>query len=148
RLYAIDGRGMNAPGGPFLPGWPISIVSTKFLPMVAQGLPGSPGMADLNGDKIPEVFASGLASTLKVYDAKGKPFGLPLQNQAAKYGAKTDAKNPVEFMMVSNPAVGDLDDDGTVDFVEGGAGADVALAFAAGSMRHDFEHHMGAWDSK
>ncbi|HZS36479.1 MAG TPA: FG-GAP-like repeat-containing protein [Polyangia bacterium] len=148
RMYAIDGHGAKAAGGPFLPGWPISVVSTRFLPVVAQGLPNSPAMGDTNGDKIPEILQSGLASTLRVYDAHGKPSGPALANNSSKYGAKSNAKNMVEFMMVSNPAVGDLDDDGTLDLLEGGAGSDVALAFATGGQRHDFEHHMGAWDSK
>jgi MYXO-CTERM domain-containing protein len=148
RLYAVDGRGSNAPGGPFLPGWPIAVASTRFLPMVAQGLPNSPAMADLNHDGVPEIMESGLASTLKVYDASGRNFGHPLINNSAQYGKKSNAKNQVEIMMVSNPAVGDLDDDGTPDLLEGCAGADVALAFASSGQRKDFEHHMAAWDSK
>jgi MYXO-CTERM domain-containing protein len=148
RLYIVDGRGTKAPGGAFLPGWPISVVSTRFLPVVAQGLPNSPAIADLDGDKVPEVLESGLASTLKMYNAQGKPYGVFLGNNSTKYGAKTDAHNMIEFMMVANPAVADLDDDGTLDLLEGGAGSDVALAFASDASRHDFEHHMGAWDSK
>jgi hypothetical protein len=40
-----------------------------------------------------------------------------------------------------------VDDDGVVDIVEGAAGTDAALSFAAGGKRRDFEHHMGVWDS-
>jgi MYXO-CTERM domain-containing protein len=148
RIYAIDGRGMSAPGGPFLPGWPASVVSTRFLPVVAQGIPITPAMADLNGDKVPEVIVSGLATVLKAYDATGKTLGAPVANTKEKYGANSNARNPVEFTFVSYPAVADLDNDGTPDFVEGTAGTDAALAFASGATRHDFEHHMSAWDSK
>src|SRR5581483_5900446 len=148
RIYAVDGRGMNAPGGPFLPGWPASVVSTRFLPVVAQGIPITPAMADIDGDKRPEVIVSGLATVLKAYDATGKTLGAPVANTKEKYGANANAKNPVEFTFVSYPAVGDLDSDGTPDFVEGTAGTDAALAFASGASRHDFEHHMSAWDSK
>lgn len=148
RLYAISGHGMMHAGGPFLPGWPVSIVSTRFLPVVAQGIPISPAMADLNGDKVPEVIVSGLASVPKVFDAHGKPFGPAMANNKEKYGKKSDAQNAVEFTFVSYPAVGDLDNDGTIDLVEGTAGTDAALAFANGGTRHDFEHHLSAWDSK
>ena len=65
----MSGKGNN--GGPFLPGWPVTVVSTRFLPVVAQGIPISPAMADLDGDKVPEVIISGLASVLKVFDSHG-----------------------------------------------------------------------------
>ncbi len=146
RLYAVSGKGMN--GGPFLPGWPVTVVSTRFLPVVAQGVPISPAMVDLDGDKVPEVIISGLASVPKVFDSHGKPFGPSMVNQKEKYGPKSNARNPVEFTFVSYPAVADLDDDGTPDLIEGCAGTDAALAFASGGSRHDFEHHVGAWDTK
>ena len=57
----------------------------------------------------------------------GKPFGPALVNQKEKYGAKSNARNPIEFMMVASPSVGDLDNDGTPDLVEGGAGSDALL---------------------
>lgn len=148
RLYAVDGRGLAAPGGPFLPGWPVSIVSTRFLPVVAQGVPIAAAMADVDKDGTPEVIISGLASVPKIFDAAGKPFGPALVNQRERYGEAANALNSVLFTFVSYPSAGDLDDDGEVDIVEGAAGTDAALAFAAGGLRRDFEHHMGAWDAK
>ncbi len=143
RLYAVDGK-----SGAFLPGWPVSVVSNHILPVVGKGVPCAPAMADVDGDGVPEVLVSGIGSVLRVYDARGKPFGMALVNVKDKYGSKANARNPVEFMMVASPAVGDLDNDGTPDFVEGGAGSDALLAFATGGQRHDFEHHVGAWDGK
>jgi MYXO-CTERM domain-containing protein len=143
RLYAIDGK-----TGQFLPGWPLSVVSNHILPVVGKGVPCAPAMADVDGDGVPEVMVSGIGSVLHVYDAKGKPFGPALVNVKDKYGDKSNARNPIEFMMVGSPAVGDLDNDGTPDLVEGGAGSDALLAFATGGQRHDFEHHVGVWDGK
>jgi hypothetical protein len=143
RLYAVDGK-----SGAFLSGWPLSLVSNHILPVVGKGVPCAPAMVDINGDGVPEVMVSGIGSVLRVYDAKGKPFGAPLVNQKEKYGSKSNARNPIEFMMVASPAVGDLDNDGTPDLIEGGAGSDALLAFATGGQRHDFEHHVGAWDGK
>jgi hypothetical protein len=106
-------------------------------------------MADLDGDGAPEVLVSGIGSVLNVFDAHGKKFGPPLVNQRAKYGSKSDATNDTDLMVVASPAVGDLDNDGTPDLIEGGAGQDFVLAFAqGGSARRDFEHHVAAWDSK
>ena len=147
RLYAVDGRGTTAPNGPFLPGWPVSVVSTRFLPVVAQGLPVSPALVDLDGDKIPEIVMSGIAATLKLYDVSGKNFRT-FPNNKDRYGKKSPAENPTEATFAAPPAVGDLDDDGTPDVVQGALGSDALLAFASGATRKDFEHHIAAWDMK
>jgi hypothetical protein len=118
------------------------------LPVVGKGLPNSPILADLDGDGVPEVLASGIGGALRAFTAAGKPFGPALANKRERYGARSDAKNATDFTMVASPAAGDLDDDGTVDLVEGGAGIDALLAFASGGTRHDFEHHVLAWDSR
>ena len=143
RLYAVDGK-----TGAFLPGWPVTLVSNHILPVVGKGVPCAPAMADIDGDGVPEVLVSGIGSVLHVFDAKGMKFGPPLVNQKAKYGANSDARNDSEVTVVASPSVGDLDNDGTPDLVEGGAGQDFVLAFATGSSRHDFEHHVAAWDAK
>jgi len=143
RVYAVDGA-----TGAFLPGWPLQVVSNHILPVVGKGVPCAPAMADVDGNGVPEVLVSGIGSVLHVFDAHGKAFGPALVNQKEKYGAKSNARNPIEFMMVASPSVGDLDNDGTPDLVEGGAGSDALLAFATGGQRHDFEHHVGVWDGK
>jgi hypothetical protein len=147
RLYVVDGRGTTASGGPFLPGWPVAVVSTRFLPVVAQGLPVSPAIVDIDGDGVPEILMSGIAATLKVYDKTGKPFRT-FPNAKDRYGAKSPAQNPLEASFAASPAVGDLDDDGTPDVVQGQLGSDALLAFASGGTRRDFEHHVAAWDMK
>ena len=40
-VYLIDGRGTNAPGGPYLPHWPVTITSFNLFPLVADGVPNS-----------------------------------------------------------------------------------------------------------
>src|SRR5262249_23135463 len=140
---ALDGK-----SGAFLPGWPIPIVSNHILPVVGKGVPCATAMADVDGDGVPEVLVSGIGSLLHVFDAKGKPFGPALANQKGKDGAKSTARNDATLAVVASPAVGDLDNDGTPDLIEGGAGQDFVLAFASGSSRHDFEHHVAAWDGK
>jgi hypothetical protein len=149
RVYAIDGRGNNTPGGnAFLPGFPIDIVSTRILPVVGQGSPISPVLADVDADGVPEIIINGITSVPKVYNSKGKSVGRPMVNQKQNFGELSDALNPVIFTFVSYPAIADLDDDGVPDIVEGAAGTDAALSFASGGKRRDFEHHVGAWDSR
>ena len=122
RVYAVDGA-----TGAFLPGWPLQVVSNHILPVVGKGVPCAPAMADVDGNGVPEVLVSGIGSVLHVFDAHGKAFGPALVNQKEKYGARSNARNPIEFMMVASPSVGDLDNDGTPDLVEGGAGSDALL---------------------
>lgn len=143
RLYAVDGKTAS-----YLPGWPLMMVSNHILPVVGKGVPCAPAMVDIDGNGVPEVLVSGIGSVLRVFDKTGKPFGPALVNQKEKYGSRSNARNPIEFMMVASPAVGDLDNDGKPDLVEGGAGSDALLAFATGGQRHDFEHHVGAWDAR
>ena len=138
RVFAVSGK-----TGAFLPGWPVSMVSNHILPVVGKGVPCSPAMVDIDGDGMPEMLMSGIGSVLHVFDAK---------RQAVRPGARQPAREvrrQVERQerlrpdaCVASPAVGDLDNDGTPDLVEGGAGADFVLAFASGSSRHDFEHHV------
>jgi hypothetical protein len=49
RLYAVAADGARAPGGPFLPGWPvkIGIFDSGLLPDVGEGINGSPVVAPL-----------------------------------------------------------------------------------------------------
>jgi hypothetical protein len=150
RLYIVDGRGMNAPGGPFLKGWPIDVVSNRVLPVVGEGLPNAPAIADFDGDKVPEIMISGIASNLRIYGVDGKQFKgarIP-DNQVEKYGANSKAQDAVSIVLISNGSLGDLDDDGSIDVVHGTAGSDAALAFATGGQRRDFEMHTSAWDAK
>src|SRR5207253_6311916 len=124
RLYAIDGA-----SGKIVPGWPAAVVSNYILPMVGSGVPNAPAMADLDGDKVPEILVGGIASGLRIYDKDGKK-GRTFPNNAASYGSGSDAKNGVSIVLIANPAIGDLDDDGVLDVVQPTGGGDAAVAFA------------------
>ena len=143
RLYAISGK-----TGQFLPGWPIAIVSNYVLPVVGSGIPNAPAMADLNGDGIPEIVVAGIGGAIKAYDAKGNTFGRIFPNARNSYGAKSNLTDATTFAVISNPAFGDIDDDGVVDLLYGLGGDEVLLAMATGGMRRDFQFGLGAWDTK
>ena len=143
RLYAIDGASAQ-----YLPGWPISVVTNYVLPLVGSGMPNAPAMADLDGDKIPEIVVGGIAGGARTYNSKGKQFGRIYPNSSNSYGPMSDAKNAVSIVLMASPAIGDLDDDGVLDVVQPTGGGDAAAAFASGGIRRDFEHHVAAWDTK
>jgi hypothetical protein len=134
--YLVDGRGMNAPGGPYLPHWPISMVSLHIFPVVAEGTDSSPAIADFTGSGHPEVlfqgngappfilpadpgeqhFPSDPPNRLPVYDTDaGRQVGL---DPTSLFGPGTKAFYPdTMFPLFSHPSVGDLDQDGVPDII-------------------------------
>jgi hypothetical protein len=143
RLYAISGK-----TGQFLPGFPIHVVSTYVLPVVGSGLPNAPALADLDGDKIPEIVVAGIGGAIRAYDHTGKSFGAAYPNARDHFGAMSKSTADTVFVVVSNPSFGDIDDDGVTDLFYGLGADSVLLAMATGGMRKDFEFGLGAWDTK
>ncbi len=125
--FIVDGRGMNAPGGPYLPHWPISMVSLHIFPVVAEGTDSSPAIADFTGSGQPEVlfqgngappfilpgdpgeqhFPSDPPNRLPVYESDaGRQVGL---DPTSLFGPGTKAFFPdTMFPLFSHPSVGDL----------------------------------------
>jgi hypothetical protein len=172
-MFAIDGRGMAAPGGtPYLPNWPITRTSVKLFPVVAKGLNASPAIADFDGDGKPDVVIQGnLAPPLVVKADPGKqasftadpPNQLPGWKDPATgsssagfaptsvFGDKSLAHSPDTMLPVfSQPAVGDMDQDGVPDFVTSGASLSLAGALAGGGKKPSQEPQMllAAWSGK
>ncbi len=148
RMYAVDGRGSTAPGGPFLPGFPVPVVSTNVLPVVGEGLSNAPALADVDKDGSLDIVVGGVGSIPTIFSSSGKPIGPALVNRRAKYGEKSVSKNEITLVLIANPSIADLDGDGTLDILQGTAGGDAVLAFATGGKRRDFEHHMAVWNTK
>jgi MYXO-CTERM domain-containing protein len=105
-------------------------------------------MADVDGDKVPEILISGIGGAIQLFDAKGKPFGRAFPNARDKYGPKSNVTAATVFVAISNPAFGDVDDDGIVDVTYGLGVIDVLLSMASGGKRRDYEMAIGAWDTK
>ena len=148
RLYAIDGKAAKV-----LPGWPISLSSKYILPMIGSGCPNAPALADLDGDRVPEILISGIAGPMRAFSAGGKlfksaDFGGSFSNSLTTFGAQSDAHENITVTIISNPSIGDLDEDGVLDVVMPTAGIGNALGMANGGIRKDSEHHVSAWDSR
>jgi hypothetical protein len=75
RVYAVHAAGHRQPGGPFLPGWPapVPILVPGVLPTVGTGTPGSPALADVDGDGRLEVAIFGALGPVLLFGADGKP---------------------------------------------------------------------------
>jgi hypothetical protein len=153
RVYVLHGDGDAHPGGAFHPGWPIPLYSATVdvLPFVGQGVPNAPALADVDGDGTLEVAIETIGDTGTLYyaDQSMRPGLFPLKYAIMEnydHGPSSDSIDRPLLTLIDNGSFGDLDQDGQVDFVKGGAGFGFALAFASGGKRAIFEHMLGAWN--
>ncbi len=156
-FFAIDGRGNAAPGGPFLPGWPVVTSSFKLFPLVGEGIVSAGLMADVDGDGTPEIIFHGTG---------GSPFVLPVKPEqpavlggnfpnavlrldptfGSNYASPKDLKGNNFIGLFSAPSVGDLDQDGKPDIIALGASFYLALALQS-PQKMDYEQHVAFWRS-
>ena len=72
-LYVVHGQGSKHQSGDHVhDGWPIRIPSIGVLPVVGEGLPMAPALADINGDKLPEIGIGGVGGAASIYRNNGK----------------------------------------------------------------------------
>jgi MYXO-CTERM domain-containing protein len=149
-LWAVHGDGNDNPDGPFLPGWPVYILSINLLPVVGTGLSAAPALADVDGDGRLEIAIAGVAGPTKIFDADGFLYravqnGTPNDPMLA-FGPGSDSSDMPMQIFFTNPIFADLNNDGRINVLQGGGGMLLAAAMAAGGTRMTFDHLLGAWD--
>ncbi len=168
-FYLIDGRGTAAGNPPYLPNWPVSVVSFNLFPVVAEGATVSPIVAKI-GD-VPHGVMHGNASAPlilpldpgsqsslgsvpvnahpeRIDDNTGEPVrGLP---PTSIFGAQSRARTPdTMFPLFAQPSAGDFDQDGVPDIVTSGGSLSLAqnlLSTIATGSRAQFL--MSIWSGK
>jgi Subtilase family/FG-GAP-like repeat len=121
RLYAVKAAGEDAPGGPFVTGWPVKVprLFAELLPVVGEGVTGAPAIAPIGdcpngvpGGKVGAVPDGGPALVLNGDGSSclGSDGGKPRAMQTDLSGAPGQQRDLPAFPAVGHPAFGRLGD--------------------------------------
>ena len=170
-FYIIDGKGTKLGKAPYLPNWPVTTVSLELFPLVAEGAPNSAAAADFNGDGKPEavLHGNGSAPFIVPQDPGGQnslsstpknalperidpDTGDPRRGlePTSLFGPDSTAARPdTMFPLFAQPALGDLDQDGTPDLVTSGGSLSVAGALQSTQpLNTTVQFLLGMWNGK
>ncbi|MDP9342115.1 MAG: S8 family serine peptidase [Actinomycetota bacterium] len=151
RVYALRGDGS------YQKGWPVAIdaVAPNSIPVVGQGVPESPVLADVNHDGAMEVAISAFTSRFHLLTGHGKEFhgGATAQGGvffSGTFGANRDPHVGTQDSVatVANLAFGDLDRDGHPDLVTGSTDTRLFGAAVYAGKRQEFQHLVSAWSTR
>lgn len=158
--YIVYADGNRHAGGPFHPNWPVSFTSFNFFPLVGEGLSSSPAIADLDGDGRDELALTGTANPAIVlargvqppHAARPEPSSLAahllLRTSSRGHLTNSVMRNSSFISAFSLGSFGDLDNDGTPDYVASGAELNLAINLAGGGRARPFEHLTSAWSGR
>jgi hypothetical protein len=149
--YLIDGRGTLAPSL-YLPNWPVTITSINIFPLISEGVPAAPIFGDFDGDGAPDAVFHGNGTSPLIVPVDPGPqtlLGAPPPNNlpnavdgegkprrglapSSVFGDLTKARSPDTMLpLFAQPAIGDLDLDGTPDVTTAGGSLSFAGSLAS-----------------
>jgi hypothetical protein len=166
-VFLVDGRGQGAPSV-MLPDWPIVLPTTTLLPILAEGMSGSPAVASFAASGAAQALVQGNGALPVVLpadpgvqgDAGSPPNELPVFEReggtsqkgfdpGGEFGASSAAVAPdVMTPLFGQPAVGDLDQDGVPDVVVAGGSQALVSELAGMSMTRPAgpaQHLLAMW---
>ncbi|WP_437586501.1 FG-GAP-like repeat-containing protein [Sorangium sp. So ce1000] len=142
-VYVIDGRGTSAPSGPVLAGWPVTVPSRALAPLALRGITASGVVGRFDGALAGVVQGNGApplvlpASPGEQSELLATPAGALPRAGGSKagldptFGPLSPAAGARAMIpLLSQPALGDIDQDGTPDVIAAGASEAAALALA------------------
>ncbi|MBK9069861.1 MAG: VCBS repeat-containing protein [Myxococcales bacterium] len=140
RIYALNHQGVIKPGFPY------KMLAQDVLPVLGVGMPNSLALGDIDGDDIVDIAVSTLGAVPQFINGQANVIGF-VNN--APYGDLSDATDEPFITAISDASMGDLNNDGYLDLLWGGAGFKF-LEFSSipEGQRVNLEHLYSAWDSK
>lgn len=129
-------------------GWPKLtmglIAEALLLPLIGEGHPASPAVADLDGDGDLEILDPIMLGQTGLIDHEGVEV-VDLSYLEGDFGeGQNTAEAPSLLQLATNPAFGDLDQDGVPDPVIGGTSS-LWVASLAATFWMDAQHPVAAW---
>lgn len=145
RVYAFKSDGT------LLPGWPVQVPSVNpegpdVLPLIGQGVPSAPALADVDGDGTLEIAIAAVAGPGFLFKADGSLFGT-LKSLARDFGSESTARDGPSLFALASGSFGDLDGDGGLEVTAGTTGARDALIITTQGLKVPYEHHLSAWNA-
>jgi hypothetical protein len=164
--FLVDGRGSNAPGGPYFKDWPVLLTSIHVFPVVGEGIDSAPAIAVFRQGGQPQALITGNVASPFVLPADpgvqtgfGDPPNAGLVfpedggttqvglDPSAIFGDGSQATRPdTMFPLFSSPSVGDLDQDGVPDIItSGGSLSLIGNITGGGSSVSRPQFLLGMW---
>ena len=147
RAYAWNAR------GELMPGWPVAppALAADSIPIVGEGVPTSPALADVDGNGDDEVALAAFTGQPELYDGDGTrltgPAGSESRFQVAGRGGGSPSQSPSSIALGANAVFGRTAQDGPLRFFGGLVDSRLALAQSSPATPVAFEHLLGGWDA-
>ncbi len=147
-MFAIHGDGLAHDGPAYHANFPVAVFAgyTEILPVVGEGMPTSPSLADVDGDGLLEIGANAIADPGNIWGSDGEIF-TSLKAVREFFGARHNSREDALLHMMNNGSWADLNQDGVLEWINGAIGLSFANAFLNGGNRVEFDHLVGAWDA-
>lgn len=146
RVYAFSSRGK------LLPGWPVrpSGLSVNSIPLVGEGVPASPSLADVDGDGDDEVAISAFTGQPELYRGDGSRLPGPGPSHFQSVGKGPASRSTASSILTlgGNGAFGRTSRNGPLRFFSGVVDTRFAAAASSPSQKLPFEHLLGGWDAR
>ena len=158
RLYMVHALGNADPRGPFEnldddrenPGpYRTAALAGAVLPVVGQGNPSNPIIANLDADPYLEFMMEGIGGAPLVYQWDGTAMTIEraMTISTDTYGPLSNSNDEYAYPLINNGAFANMSNDGSLAFIKGTAGFKFLLAFAGGGEKAEFDHQVSAWNT-
>jgi len=169
-IYLIDGRGTNVSAKPWMKNWPVTMTSFYLFPLVAEGVTNSGVIGKFDGTTAAVMHGNASSPLILPADPGAQPlinevppnalpqYTDPETNEtsqgvapSSQFGELSTAYRPnTMFPLFSQPSLGDIDQDGTLDIIATGSSLNLAIQLqgGAGSSGGLAEHLLAVWSGK